>query len=60
MVTTAARAGTSICGGARIPIDTSVFSKPFVNLTLGGNNGSFLIDTGATQSQIDMRRYGVP
>jgi hypothetical protein len=60
MVTTGARAGISICGGTRIPMDTSVFNKPFANLTLSGNNGSFLIDTGATQSQIDMRRYGVP
>jgi hypothetical protein len=58
--TTAARAGTSICGGTRIPIDTSVFSKPFANLTLGGDNGNFLLDTGATHSRVDMRPYGVP
>ena len=57
--TTAATAGTSICGGTRLPIDTSVFSKPFVNLTLGGDNGNFLLDTGTTHSRIDMRRYGV-
>ena len=57
--TTPARAETSICGGTRIPIDTSVFSKPFVNLTLGGNNGNFLLDTGTTHSRVDMRRYGV-
>ena len=57
--TTAARAETSICGGTRIPIDTSVFSKPFVNLTLGGDNGNFLLDTGTTHSRVDMRRYGV-
>jgi hypothetical protein len=57
--TTAAMAGTSICGGARIPIDTSVFGKPFVNLTLGGDYGNFLLDTGTTHSRVDMRRYGV-
>ena len=57
--TTPARAETSICGGIRIPIDTSVFSKPFVNLTLGGNNGNFLLDTATTHSRVDMRRYGV-
>jgi hypothetical protein len=57
--TTAARAGTSICDGTRIPIDISVFSKPFANLTLGGDNGTFLLDTGATHSRVDMRRYGV-
>lgn len=57
---TAARAGTSICGGTRMPIDTSVSGKPFANLTLGGNNGNFLIDTGATHSQVDMQRYGRP
>jgi hypothetical protein len=58
--TTAANAGISICGGTSIPIDISVLNKPFANLTLGGSNGMFLIDTGATRSQIDMRRYGVP
>jgi hypothetical protein len=56
--TTAAMADTSICGDTRIPLDTSVFSKPFVNLTLGGDTGHFLLDTGATHSQIEMRRYG--
>ena len=58
--TTAARAETSICGGTRIPIDTSGFSEPFVNLTLGGDHGNFLLDTGTTHSRVDMHRYGVP
>jgi hypothetical protein len=53
----AARAATPICSGVRIPIDTSVFSKPFANLALGGNKGDFLIDTGSTHSQVDMRRF---
>jgi hypothetical protein len=60
MTAAAASAATPICSGVRIPIDTSVFSKPFANLALGGNEGDFLIDTGATYSQIDMRRYAVP
>ena len=58
-MTTAARAETSICGSTRIPIDSPGFSEPFVNLTLGGNNGNFLFDTGTTHSRVDMRRYGV-
>jgi hypothetical protein len=60
VTTTAAKAENSICGGKRIPIDTSVLSEPFANLALGGNKGNFLIDTGATQSQVDRHRYGVP
>jgi len=60
MTAGAARAATPICSGVRIPIDTSVFTKPFANLALGGNEGDFLIDTGATYSQVDMRRYAVP
>jgi hypothetical protein len=36
-MTTAAGAETSICGGTRVPIDTSVLGTPFANLTLGGN-----------------------
>jgi len=58
-VTTAARAEASICGGKPVPIDTSILGTPFANLELGGNNGSFLIDTGATYSRVDARRYGL-
>jgi len=54
------RAATPICDGVRIPIDISIFNKPFANLALGSNSGYFLIDTGATLSQIDMRRFAVP
>jgi hypothetical protein len=57
--TAVARAETSICGGTRLPIDTSVLGVPFANLALGDNVGNFLIDTGATQSQVDGQRYGV-
>src|SRR5277367_391753 len=59
-MTPAARAETSLCGGTRVPMHTSVLGEPFVSLTLGGNEGPFLIDTGATQSQVDGHRYGVP
>jgi hypothetical protein len=55
----AAKAETSICGGTRVPIDASVLGEAFANLALGGAKGNFLIDTGATQSQVDSRRYGV-
>ena len=57
--TAAAGAKTSKCAGTRVAIDTSVLGTPFANLTLGGNSGSFLIDTGATYSRVDMRRYGL-
>jgi hypothetical protein len=57
---TAAGAESSICGGTHMPIDTSVLGEPLVNLALGANEGNFVIDTGATQSQVDARRYGVP
>lgn len=57
--TAAAGAEISICGGTRVSIDTSVLGTPFANLELGGNNGSFLIDTGATFSRVDKRRYGL-
>jgi hypothetical protein len=56
----AALAGQSLCGGTSIPLDTSVSGKPFVQLTLGDINGNFLLDTGATGSQVDRGRYGVP
>jgi hypothetical protein len=57
--TAAAGAKASMCAGTRVAIDTSVLGTPFANLTLGGNSGSFLIDTGATYSRVDMRRYGL-
>jgi hypothetical protein len=53
-----APAATSLCGGAHIAIDTSVLSKPFVQLQLGGVAGNFLLDTGATASRVAMDRYG--
>ncbi len=43
-----------------MPIDTSFLSEPFANLTLDGKRGNFLIDTGATQSQVNGHAYGVP
>jgi hypothetical protein len=58
--TTTATIMETACGGTGIPLDTSVFSKPFANLTLGHDNGNFLLDTGATISLVDMRRYSAP
>jgi hypothetical protein len=55
-----AKAGTGMCDGMRIPLNTSVLSLPFANLALGGRNGNFLLDTGTTRSRVDMRRYEVP
>ena len=49
-----------MCDGMRIPLDSSVLSVPFANLALGGRNGNFLLDTGATRSRVDMRRYEAP
>src|SRR5262249_14302567 len=60
MISTTAKAGTGLCNGMRIPLDTSVLSVPFANLALGGRNGNFLLDTGATHSRVDMRRYEAP
>jgi hypothetical protein len=58
MATTTATLAGTICSGTRVPIDISVFNQPFANLTLGHDNGNFLLDTGATLSLVDMRRYG--
>jgi hypothetical protein len=57
---TTAKAGTGLCDGMRIPLDTSVLSVPFANLALGGRNGNFLLDTGATHSRVDMQGYETP
>ena len=57
---TTAKAGTGMCDGMRIPLNTSVLSVPFAKLALGGRNGNFLLDTGATHSRVDMRRYEAP
>ena len=54
----AAIAGAALCGGTPVPLDTSISDKPFVNLTLGGINGNFLLDTAATGSLVDRARYG--
>jgi hypothetical protein len=60
VTSTSASADEPICGDTRIPIESAILSKPFANLRLGGNSGSFLIDTGATQSQVETQRYGLP
>ena len=48
----------TICGGIPEAIDTSLSGEPFANLELGGRRGFFLIDTGGTDSLVDMQRYG--
>ena len=51
-------AETTICGGIPEAIDISLSGEPFANLELGGRRGFFLIDTGGTDSLVDMQRYG--
>jgi hypothetical protein len=47
------------CPGASVPLDISFASKPFVRMRLGDREGNFLIDTGATQSNVDAGLFGV-
>jgi hypothetical protein len=56
--TQASAAETTICRGIPETIDTSVSGEPFANLELAGRRGFFLIDTGKTDSLVDMQRYG--
>jgi hypothetical protein len=58
IATEASGAETTICGGIPEAIDTSVSGEPFANLELSGRRGFFLIDTGGTDSLVDMQRYG--
>jgi hypothetical protein len=48
-----------LCPGEVIELDTSAASKPFVRMHLGTHQGNFLIDTGATYSNVDASLYGV-
>lgn len=45
------------CLDERVPLDLSVGGTPFAALDVGGQRGLFLIDTGATRSAVDARRY---
>jgi len=47
-----------LCPGGAIGLDTLAASKPFVRMRLGPHEGNFLIDTGATSSQVDAGLYG--
>jgi len=55
----AAVAQSTICAGGRVPLDTSL-GTPFVHMRLGGHEGNFSIDTGASYSVIDSETFGVP
>jgi hypothetical protein len=48
-----------LCPGETVPLDISAASKPFVRMRLGGHEGNFLIDTGATGSRVDAGLFGV-
>ena len=47
------------CPDARIPLNTSVGGTPIASLTVGGNSGWFLIDSGASLSAVDAHAYGL-
>ncbi len=51
-------AGSPICTGSVVPLET-LYSKPFALMRLGGHQGYFLIDTGASYSTVDGRLFGV-
>lgn len=47
------------CPDARIPLNTSVGGTPIASLTVGGNSGWFLINSGASLSAVDAHAYGL-
>src|SRR5581483_6187783 len=51
MLGASAWAQPMICPGGTIALDISAAAKPFVRMRLGGREGNFLIDTGATRTQ---------
>lgn len=48
---------STICPGGTIALDISAGSKPFVHMRLGNHEGNFLIDTGATRTEVDAALY---
>lgn len=47
-------AATSFCPGQRFPIRTPpLSSEPYIELTVGGRTGPFLVDYGATASSVE-------
>lgn len=51
---------SGICPGTAMPLDTSARWRPFVKMRLGGREGYFILDTGATHSTLDARTFGRP
>lgn len=47
----------TVCPGDTIALDISAASKPFVRMRLGNHEGNFLIDTGATRTEVDAALY---
>jgi hypothetical protein len=56
--TASAAAESSICAGSVMPLET-LSSKPFAQMRLGSRQGYFLIDAGASYSQVDGRLFDV-
>jgi hypothetical protein len=52
-------AQSAVCPGGSIALDVSIEATPHVHMQLGGRNGNFLIDTGASTSSVDARIFGV-
>jgi len=55
-----ALAQSAVCPGGSIPLDVSVAATPHVHMQLGGRDGNFLIDTGASASSVDAAIFGAP
>src|SRR5215831_914620 len=53
-----ASAETAICAGSVVRLET-LNSRPFAQMRLGSHQGYFLIDTGASFSQVDGRLFDV-
>jgi len=47
----------TVCPGETIALDVSAASKPFVHMRLGNHEGNFLVDTGATRTEVDAALY---
>jgi hypothetical protein len=63
LILMAARAAAKeemFCPGAVVPLTLSTTHSPYVRSSLGGQHGYFQVDTGATLSTIDARRFGRP
>jgi hypothetical protein len=59
LLSSAATAQQVVCDGDRVPLNTSFGGSPLVNMQLGGHEGYFKIDTGATISLIDAETFAL-